>query len=83
MGLPELITASLAEYENTALRLARDPAVLSDVREKLARHRETSPLFDTERFTRNLEAAYIAMWTRQRKGLAPESFAVGLETNAP
>jgi protein O-GlcNAc transferase len=34
------------------------------------------PLFDTARFTANLEAAYRAMWERHQRGLPPESFAV-------
>jgi protein O-GlcNAc transferase len=74
IGLPELIAQSDAEYEAIALRLARDPAALAAVREKLARHRHTHPLFDTARFTRNLESAYIAMWERHRRGEAPASF---------
>jgi protein O-GlcNAc transferase len=46
---------------------------------KLAKNRDTHPLFDTVRFTRNLEAAFTTMWERQRRGLAPENFAVEQE----
>jgi protein O-GlcNAc transferase len=59
--LPELIAADLAEYESLALKLARDAGALTAIREKLAATREKMRLFDTARFTRNLEAAYIAM----------------------
>ena len=59
-----------------ALNLARDPALLSELRQKLARNRTTHPLFDTERFTRHIEAAYTTMWERTQRGDAPESFAV-------
>ena len=76
IGLPELITRSLDDYEALALKLARDPALLSSLRQKLARHRETYPLFNTERFTRHIEAAYIEMWERCRRGEPPQSFAV-------
>jgi len=62
--LPELITESLAAYEALALNLARDPGALSALKTKLAQNRDTCPLFDTARFTRNLEAAYIAMHER-------------------
>jgi len=62
-NLPELIVANLAAYETLALKLARDPAALKMIREKLA-DRSRMPLFDTARFTRNLEAAYIAMLGR-------------------
>jgi predicted O-linked N-acetylglucosamine transferase (SPINDLY family) len=76
VGLPELITQTVEEYETLALTLARNPAMLKGLRDKLARNRLTQPLFDTARFTRNLESAYITMLERQRRGEPPESFAV-------
>jgi predicted O-linked N-acetylglucosamine transferase (SPINDLY family) len=76
MGLPELVTTSLAEYEKRAVALARDPQQLAAIREKLARNRDTTPLFDTAGFTRDLESVYTAMWERQQSGLAPESFQI-------
>jgi len=60
-GLPELIARSPEEYEAMALDLARNPEKLKTVRDKLAANRATAPLFDTARFTRNLEAAYVTM----------------------
>src|SRR5262249_15317237 len=39
LGLPELITTSLDEYENLALALAKDPARLRAIRDQLARNR--------------------------------------------
>jgi protein O-GlcNAc transferase len=76
VGLPELITTSLADYETLALRLARDPALLLALRQKLARNRATFPLFDTARFTRHVEAAYTTMWKKSRCGEPPCGFAV-------
>ena len=76
MDLPELIAPSLAEYETLALKLARDPAILAALKEKLAKNRETTALFDTARFTRNLEAAFAAMWERYQRGELPADFAV-------
>lgn len=76
LGLPELITNSLEEYEATALALARNPARLRDLRERLARAKTASPLFDCARFTRQVESAYAQMWARHSKGRAPEAFAV-------
>jgi len=60
-GLPELITRTPEEYETTALALARDPARLTAIREKLKANRANAPLFDMARFTRNLESAYGKM----------------------
>jgi predicted O-linked N-acetylglucosamine transferase (SPINDLY family) len=64
-GLPELITTSLEEYEARALELARDPAALARLREKLERNRLASPLFDNERACRNIEAAYLRLWEKK------------------
>jgi predicted O-linked N-acetylglucosamine transferase (SPINDLY family) len=76
IGLPELVAQSVAEYEEMALALARDPERLAGIKAKLARNRDTAALFDTARFTRDLEAAYTAMWERQQQGFLPESFSV-------
>jgi protein O-GlcNAc transferase len=76
VGLPELVTASLVEYEELALVLARAPKGLAAIKEKLKRNRDTEPLFDTRRFTRDLERAYTIMWERQQRGLSATSFAV-------
>ena len=61
MGLPELITRTLEEYEEKALELARDPAKLRELRAKLAQQRVGSPLFDTAGYCRNLEEAFRFM----------------------
>ena len=76
IGLPELVAPSLADYENRALSLARDSAMLADIKQKLARNRETSPLFDTAHFTRNLEAAFQIMWDRYQRGERPADISV-------
>jgi protein O-GlcNAc transferase len=68
VGLPELVTPSLEAYEARALELARDPAQLQALSEKLARNLPTTPLFDADRFARNIEAAYITM-SEQRGNL--------------
>jgi predicted O-linked N-acetylglucosamine transferase (SPINDLY family) len=76
IGLPELITTSLPDYEALALKLARDPALLDAVKAKLARNRDSFALFDTPRFTRYIEDAYRIMWERAERGLPPANFAV-------
>ncbi len=76
VGLPELITDSLSSYEALAMKLAREPQALSAVKAKLADQRDIAPLFDTERFTRNLESAFTTMWERTQRGAPAESFAV-------
>jgi predicted O-linked N-acetylglucosamine transferase (SPINDLY family) len=76
VGLPKLIAGSLEEYEALARKIAQEPPLLTRLKADLARNRLEYPLFDTERYTRNLEAAFIAMHERHRRGLAPAAFAV-------
>lgn len=76
VGLPELVTATLEDYEALALRLAREPALLAGLRERLARNRTTAPLFDSDRFRRHIEQAYETMWACWQSGGPPRPFAV-------
>lgn len=76
IGLPELITKTPKEYEALALSLVRNPKKLNAIRYSLIANRLKEPLFDTERFTRNLETAYQIMWKRYSKGQKPVSFEV-------
>lgn len=72
VGMSEMITHSLDEYEAKALRLALNPAELQEVRRRLAANKAASPLFDTCEFCRNLEALYIAMSRQAGLGNQPD-----------
>jgi predicted O-linked N-acetylglucosamine transferase (SPINDLY family) len=79
-----LVTTSLEDYEALALKLARDSTLLASIKAKLARNRETYPLFDTARFTHHIEAAYTTMWERYQRGEPAEAFAVkSIESRIP
>lgn len=71
IGLPELITANLAEYEHLAVQLATHPPEYQQLREKLERHRSQFPLFDTVCTVRHLESGYRQIWQRFQSGQAP------------
>ncbi len=75
-GLPELVTATLAEYEELAYELATQPERLAAVKAKLAAQRESCALFDSARFARHLESAYATMHARAQRGEPPAAFAV-------
>ena len=75
-GVPEMITHSLEDYDALALRLARDPSMLAEIKGRLARNLEVYPLFNIVRFTRHVEAAFIQMWKRYQRGEGPAGFAV-------
>ena len=76
IGLPELVTRSLAEYEQLALALARDPPRLTALRQKLQGNRDTSALFDLPKLTGNIEAAYLRMWQTWLSGDRPAAFSI-------
>jgi predicted O-linked N-acetylglucosamine transferase (SPINDLY family) len=76
IGLPELVAQSRDEYAALALRLAVDPQRLSAIRQKMARNRNTHPLFNTRLFAGHIESAYAAMWERHQAGLPPDHIHV-------
>jgi predicted O-linked N-acetylglucosamine transferase (SPINDLY family) len=76
IGLPEMVAESDEAYAALALALAQDPARLAEIRARLAANRTATPLFDTKRYTRNLEAGFAAAYERHRAGLPPEDIAV-------
>jgi len=76
VGLRELVTQTLHDYETLALKLARAPALLAEIRGRLERNRSAAPLFDLERFRRHLEAAYLRMWETAQRGEPPRGFSV-------
>ena len=74
--LPELIATSAASYEDLAVHLVENPQLLASLKEKLARQRIDSPLFDTRGFVRYLESGYAEIIDRLERGLAPEHIYV-------
>ncbi len=76
VGLPELITDGLADYEALAIALSKDPTRLAAMRAKLAKNLTTAPLFDTSLFRQHIEAAYTTMHEIALRGEPPRSFAV-------
>ncbi len=76
VGLPELVTQTLADYEALAFELALDPLRLRAIREKLQGNRLTTALFDSRRFTRHIESAFETMWRMHLAGEAPRPFTV-------
>ena len=76
IGLAELVTDNPQAYEVLALALARDPARLAALRVTLEQNRLTHPLFDTDKFRRDIEKAYLTMWETSQRGDAPKAFAV-------
>jgi predicted O-linked N-acetylglucosamine transferase (SPINDLY family) len=72
IDLPELITTTKAEYEDLAIELSFNLEKLKSIKEKLDRNRLTTPLFDTPRYTKNIESAFIHIYERYQAELTTE-----------
>ena len=71
IGLDELVTHNLADYENLTIHLARDRQRIQQLKARLQQHKSRYPLFDVGRFVRGLEQAYQKMWRGYLEGPVP------------
>lgn len=69
--LDELTCSTLPAYEATVLALAQDAPRRRALRERLLAGRDEFRLFDSLRFTRDIEALYERMVQRHDQGLGP------------
>ncbi|HVF62635.1 MAG TPA: tetratricopeptide repeat protein [Casimicrobiaceae bacterium] len=69
VGLPELVANDVEDYVNQIVALALDADARARLRDHLAARGRASALFDTERTTRALERAYLAMAEQYRRGV--------------
>ena len=72
IGLPELITTSIEDYESLAIGLANDPQRLNILRRKLKENIKTQRLFDMKKFMVEYEGALTKMYVRALASEAPE-----------
>lgn len=72
IDLPDLVTTTPQAYEELAIELATNHEKFAAIETRLAQNRLTTALFDTRRFTRDIESAYTAMHEQHRAGLPPE-----------
>ena len=72
LKLHSLITSNHSEYESLAIELATQPKKLKAIKDILAISLSSETLYNAKLFTQNLESAYMQMYERHNKGLAPE-----------
>lgn len=75
-GLSDLIAADLATYEESAVALANSPCALNALRTRVMESRSRQSFFNSARFVRNLETAFVMMADRARAGLPKTDFNV-------
>jgi len=73
VGLPELACDGVEHYARTVVELAHDPERLARLRAALVDARDSSPLFDSQRFTRDIESLYLRMMDRHLRGEPPQA----------
>ena len=76
VGLPDLIAATPADYEQMAVALAGDAGRLADIKQRLIAGRGQAPLFDTQLSTRHLEEAFRQIFARHQDGLPAEHLTI-------
>ena len=62
IGADELIADDIDEYLSIAVRLAKHPAYLAQLRSALRGQMAASPLCDAPQFARKIERAFRVMW---------------------
>lgn len=75
VGLAELAMGSVEDYTCALLALATEPGLAAGYKAHLQQRRMALPLYDTTRYTRELEALFARMAARWRAGLAPDHLA--------
>jgi len=73
IGLPELITTSLEEYEKKAIELGNNPSIIKEIKNKINYSKDKSLLFDTVKFTSSIEKAYIKIYSHFIEGRKPDN----------
>ena len=63
-GITEGLAWSSQEYVDWGIKLGLEAQLRQQVKDKLRQAKQTSPLWDTRRFTRHLEQAYETMWAQ-------------------
>ena len=74
--LPELIATTQEQYESIAIELANNPEKLKAIKDKLESNKLTTALFDTPRFTKHIESAYMKMYERYQNDLRPDDIYI-------
>jgi predicted O-linked N-acetylglucosamine transferase (SPINDLY family) len=76
MQLPELVAEDGDRYVDLCVELASNGERLRALRARIEASRATAALFDSRRYTRNLERAFQLIYERARQGLDPERIEV-------
>jgi protein O-GlcNAc transferase len=77
VGLDDLVTDNIKDYEELAVSLALNPAKLKNYRNLLEKNRSTHRLFNTKLYTKNFEKAIEQMYHKHLSGEPPDHIIIG------
>lgn len=72
-GFADLVCEGIDAYFNKALSLAQDAEQRAMLRQRLQQAKTSSPLFDTSKFTADLQHLYHAIWQRHTEAPTDKS----------
>jgi predicted O-linked N-acetylglucosamine transferase (SPINDLY family) len=76
IGLDDLITKDVQEYEDLAVELASNPEKLKKYRKLLENNRVTHRLFNTKLYVEKFERALVEIYNKQQAGLPPDHIVI-------
>jgi predicted O-linked N-acetylglucosamine transferase (SPINDLY family) len=62
LDMPELVMQDIQAYEAMAVKLGTDKGLVQQLKNKLDQHRLSTPMFDMERLTKNIEATFAYLY---------------------
>lgn len=68
LDLEECITHSINEYKNKIIELINNPQQLQNLRKKILINKHNSSLFNSQKYSKNLEFLYKEMWNEYASG---------------
>ncbi len=78
LDLSELVASSTEQYRSIAIQLSNDPVKMNQLKQKLLQAIKTKPLFNTPQITKDIEAAFLAIYDRYRHQQVPENIDISL-----
>ena len=76
LEMSELIVTTEQAYEALALDLATNPDRIAGIKQTLSKNLSSTPLFDSEQFTKHLESGYEQAYQRYLDGKDPAGIQV-------
>jgi len=64
IGLTNLVTKNLKEYENLAVTLGNNPKLIKKLKREIKKNKKNYPLFNIKAFTSDLEKIYLTMYKK-------------------